>query len=158
MLDVLKDVALKKEGRDEEKYYEHTFGTINFNQCPSNYSTKPDCQRAICSTSGSEPPSNTNRRALSRSIKAIKPSRNNATFSWTPVNSTALAYKSSSIITVVRINNLSWHKTSPQISHHYMFFLCSAGLEVPEPDPLRNSINRTRKNIQMKVSGFETLL
>ena len=40
---VLKDVALKKEGRDEEKNYAHTFGTIYINQYPINYSTKPDC-------------------------------------------------------------------------------------------------------------------
>ena len=103
---VLKDVALKKEGRDEEKYYAHTFGAININQNPINYSTKPDFQRGIFSRSGSEPPSNANRWALSRSIKAFKPSRNNSIFSWTPVKSTARAYKSSSILTVIRLNNL----------------------------------------------------
>ena len=43
MLDMLKDVALKKEVWDEEKYYAHTFGTINIKQYLSYYSTKPGC-------------------------------------------------------------------------------------------------------------------
>lgn len=75
-----------------------------------------DCLRGIGIKSGSEPPNNAKRLALSRSTKASKPSRTNAVFSCTPVNSTACAYKSSSIFNVVLMFSFLMH----QIKHHYM--------------------------------------
>src|SRR5690554_4765537 len=55
---------------------------------------------------GCEPPNVARRRALSRSINACRLSRSKAVFSFTPVNFTASAYKSSSIFSVVRIATL----------------------------------------------------
>jgi hypothetical protein len=75
-----------------------------------------DCLRGIDIKSGSEPPNNAKRLALSRSIKACNPSRTNAVFSCTPVNSTACVYKSSSIFSVVLMFGLLMH----QIKHNYM--------------------------------------
>ena len=86
------------------------------NQNSGHYSSKPDCRRDIGLTSGSEPPNKARHKALSRSIKAFKPSRNKAVFSRTPVNSTALAYKPSSIFNVVRIVFSKKHHTR----HHCM--------------------------------------
>src|SRR5690606_917040 len=76
----------------------------------------PDCLRRINIKSGSEPPNNAKRLALSRSTRASKLSRTNAVFSCTPVNSTACAYRSSSIFSVVLMFGFLVH----QIKHHYM--------------------------------------
>jgi len=82
----------------------------------ADYPTKSDCRLGIASNSGSLPPNNAKRRALSRSINAFRLSFSKAVFSWIPVNSTALAYNSLSIFNVVRI------KSSNGINnkHHYM--------------------------------------
>ncbi len=81
--------------------------------------SKADCLRGgVCLRSGSEPPNNAKRWALSRSTKAFKPSRNNTVFLWTPVSVIALAYKSSSILSV-RITSFHWH----QLKHHCMSYL-----------------------------------
>lgn len=63
-------------------------------------------RRETSSTCGSLPPNNANRRALSRSIKAFKPSRTMALFSPIPIRLAACVYKSSSIVTVVRMAHL----------------------------------------------------
>jgi hypothetical protein len=76
----------------------------------------PDWLRGIGIKSGSEPPNNAKRLALSRSTKANKPSRTSTVSSYTPVNSTACAYKSSSIFNMVLMFSLLMH----QIKHHYM--------------------------------------
>jgi hypothetical protein len=60
-------------------------------------------RRGTLFKSGIVPPSDANRRALSRSIKALRASRSNAVFSATPVNSWAVWISSSSRATVVRI-------------------------------------------------------
>ena len=75
-----------------------------------------DCLRGIDVNSGSEPPNNAKCLALSRSTRASKPSRTNAVSSWTPVSSTACAYKSSSIFSVVLMFGFLVH----QIERHYM--------------------------------------
>jgi hypothetical protein len=49
---------------------------------------------------GSVPPSLANRRALSRAIRASRPMRTNAVFSFTPVNAAALLSISSSMFKV----------------------------------------------------------
>src|SRR5271154_4575203 len=61
--------------------------------------------------SGELPPSRANRRAASRSIKALSASRTSADFSFSPVNSCALANKSSSSANVVRISLTSLQGT-----------------------------------------------
>lgn len=70
----------------------------------------PDCLRGIDIKPGSLPPNNAKRLALSRSTRASKPSRTNAVSSWTPVSSTACAYRSSSIFNLVLMFNLSMHQ------------------------------------------------
>jgi len=80
----------------------------------NHYSSVPDWRRGMDSSLGCEPPNWAKRRALSRSIRAFSPSRNRADFSLTPVNSTALAYKSSSIFSVVRMVNPRKHQKQHQ--------------------------------------------
>jgi hypothetical protein len=80
---------------------------------------------------GSEPPNRDNRFALSRSIKAFKPSRKTVDFSLIPVSSVALANKASSIFKVVRITKLQKH----QNKHHCMLILMHALQATFSKDP-----------------------
>jgi hypothetical protein len=61
-------------------------------------------RRGAASSPGSLPPSRARRRALSRSIRAFRPSRTRVDFSCTPVRLLALARRVSSIARVVRMN------------------------------------------------------
>jgi len=54
--------------------------------CQYHYVSSPDWRRGIGSNCGSLPPKSAKRRALSRSIKAFKPSRTIALFSLAPLN------------------------------------------------------------------------
>jgi hypothetical protein len=60
-------------------------------------------RRGTCLRSGMLLPRDANRRALSRSIRALRASRSRAVFSATPVNSWAMRRRSSSRATVVLI-------------------------------------------------------
>jgi hypothetical protein len=60
-------------------------------------------RRGIGLSSGMVPPRDANRRALSRSINALRASRTSAVFSATPVNSRAVRRRSSSKAMVVLI-------------------------------------------------------
>ncbi len=57
---------------------------------------------------GIVPPRDARRRALSRSISALRASRSNAAFSATPVNSWAVRMRSSSSATVVRMRGINY--------------------------------------------------
>src|SRR5215467_2830271 len=60
-------------------------------------------RRGIALSSGIVPPRDASRRALSRSISALRASRTSAVFSATPVNSRAVRRRSSSKAMVVLI-------------------------------------------------------
>src|SRR4029077_2850641 len=65
----------------------------------------PGRRRRMFFNPGMEPPKAAKRRALSRSMRALRASRINAVFSSTPVNSWAVRMRSSSRAMVVRIRD-----------------------------------------------------
>ena len=66
-------------------------------------SSRPGLRRGIFFNFGMVPSRDANRRALSRSMRALSASRISAVFSATPVNSWAMRTRSSSSATVVLI-------------------------------------------------------
>jgi hypothetical protein len=71
---------------------------------------------------GSLPPKRANRRALSRSIRAFKPSRTRPDFSVRPVSACASATSLSSRARVVRIQNLQ--RYSKDLRHEFITIPC----------------------------------
>jgi len=81
----------------------------------SVYSLVSELLRGIFTTDFSEPPSKAKRRALSRSIKALRPSPTRSVLFFKPESSTALAKSWSSMFKVVRIFTLLGHQ------HRYQY-------------------------------------
>lgn len=86
----------------------------------NHIASQPDRRLEIGSSPGSLPPRAARRRALSRSIRAFRPSRSNADFSCTPVNVTARSNNRSSMVRVVRISQVLWHQNSHQFTSNHM--------------------------------------
>lgn len=95
--------------------------------------------------SGSEPPSAAKRLALSREIKASRPARMTAVFSWIPDSDVALSSSWSSMFNVVLM----------QINMHESYILCKYGVWVS----LNGCLFRLNADLKWSFfSGFVFLL
>lgn len=79
-------------------------------QKQNHYFARSVWRRGIGCKSGSELPETAKQPALSLPIKVMRPSFSNADLSSMPLSFAVLAYKASSILSVIRMTSICWYQ------------------------------------------------